>query len=133
MRKPVFDICEQQRPDQPVHPRSLISAFVVHYLDSITPLVSISEIASLYLASLAALVCVLPGCKPQRKISHDETQMLKPHCSNFRIITVIFSGNQIFQILTVHLTHFVVVHRQSTVLRSSLDDAMFRCDTPHRL
>ena len=40
--------------DQPAHPRSLISAFVVHYLDSIIPLVSISEISSLCLASVAA-------------------------------------------------------------------------------
>ena len=33
--------------DQPVHPRSLISTFVVHCLDSIISLVSISEISSL--------------------------------------------------------------------------------------
>ena len=38
--------------DQPAHPRSLISAFVVCCLDSIIPLLSISEISSLYLASL---------------------------------------------------------------------------------
>ena len=47
MRKPVYAICEQQR-------RSLISAFVVHCLDSIIPLVSISKLLSLYLASVAA-------------------------------------------------------------------------------
>ena len=40
--------------DQPAHPRSLISTFVVHCLDSIIPLVSVSEISSLYLASVAA-------------------------------------------------------------------------------
>ena len=40
--------------DQPAHPCSLISAFVVRCLDSIIPLVSISEISSLYLASVAA-------------------------------------------------------------------------------
>ena len=39
--------------DQPAHSRSLISAFVVHCLDSIIPLVFISEISSLYLASVA--------------------------------------------------------------------------------
>ena len=39
--------------DQPVHPCSLISAFVVRCLDSIISLVSISEISSLYLASVA--------------------------------------------------------------------------------
>ena len=39
--------------DQPAHPRSLISAFVVRCLVSIIPLVSISEISSLYLPSVA--------------------------------------------------------------------------------
>ena len=40
--------------DQPAHPYSLISAFVFRCLDSIISLVSISEISSLYLASVAA-------------------------------------------------------------------------------
>ena len=40
--------------DQPAHLHSLISAFVVHSLDSIIPLVSIPKISSLYLASVAA-------------------------------------------------------------------------------
>ena len=40
--------------DQPAHPRNLISTFVVRCLDSIIPLVSISEISNLYLASVAA-------------------------------------------------------------------------------
>ena len=39
---------------QPVHLCSLISAFVVHCLDCIILLDSISEISSLYLASMAA-------------------------------------------------------------------------------
>ena len=39
--------------DQPAYPNSLISAFVVRCLDSIIPLVSISKISSLYLASAA--------------------------------------------------------------------------------
>ena len=40
--------------DQPPHPRSLISAFVVRCLVSIILLVSISAISSLYLAAVAA-------------------------------------------------------------------------------
>ena len=40
--------------DQPAHSRNLISAFEVSCLDSIIPLVSISEISSLSLASIAA-------------------------------------------------------------------------------
>ena len=39
--------------DQPVHPCSLISTFVVCYLDGIIALVSKSEISSLYLSSMA--------------------------------------------------------------------------------
>ena len=40
--------------DQPAHLRSLISAFVVHCLDSILSLDSIAEISRLWLASVAA-------------------------------------------------------------------------------
>ena len=39
--------------DRPAHPRSLISTFVIRCLDSIIPLVSISKISSLQLASVA--------------------------------------------------------------------------------
>ena len=40
--------------DQPAHQRSLISAFVVRCLDSILPLLSISELSSLNIASVPA-------------------------------------------------------------------------------
>ena len=53
VRKPVLPYPNNKGADQPAHSRSLISAFVVHCLDSIIPLVSISEISSLYLASVA--------------------------------------------------------------------------------
>ena len=36
-----------QGADQPAHPRSLISAFVVHCLDSTIPLLAVAEISSL--------------------------------------------------------------------------------------
>ena len=39
--------------EQPAHTRSLISTFVVRRLDSITPIVAISEIPRLQLASVA--------------------------------------------------------------------------------
>ena len=47
MIKPVYALCEQQSVDQPEHPRSRISTFVVRSLDSIISLVSISEISIL--------------------------------------------------------------------------------------
>ena len=40
--------------DQPAHPRSLISVFVVRCLDSIISLDSTAEISRLFLASVAA-------------------------------------------------------------------------------
>ena len=49
MRKPVYAICDNKGADQPAHPCSLISTFVVPCLDSIIPLVSISKILSLYM------------------------------------------------------------------------------------
>ena len=53
MRKPVLPYANNKDADQPAHPRSLIGVFVIRSLDSIMPLVSISEISSLYLASAA--------------------------------------------------------------------------------
>ena len=40
--------------DQPAHPRSLISAFVVRCLDSVMSLVTVTKISCLRLASVAA-------------------------------------------------------------------------------
>ena len=47
-------ICVCHRRTTKTHPRSLISIFVIRCLYSIIPLVSIGEISSLYLASVAA-------------------------------------------------------------------------------
>ena len=56
MRKLVLAICEHKGADQPAHLRSLISTFVVRYLDSIIPLhvFAKSKISRLKLASVAA-------------------------------------------------------------------------------
>ena len=53
--------------DQPAHPRILISTFVVRCLDSIIPLVCISEISSVCLASVA-VQAGLSLRKPQRQV-----------------------------------------------------------------
>ena len=60
--------------DQPAHPRSLISAFIIRRLDSIIPLISISEISSLYLASVAPQAGLsLPWSQiPEDRFSRDE-------------------------------------------------------------
>ena len=52
MRKPVYG-ANNKGADQPAHPCCLISAFVVPSLDSIIPLLTISEISRLWLASEA--------------------------------------------------------------------------------
>ena len=48
MRKCLMSHGNNKGADQPVHPRSLISAFVVHCLDSIISLDSIGEISRIY-------------------------------------------------------------------------------------
>ena len=53
MTKPVMPYANNKGTDQPAHPRSLISVFVIRCLDSIIPLVSIYEISSLWLVSVA--------------------------------------------------------------------------------
>ena len=47
MRKPVSAICEQQRPDQPAYPRSLISCFVLRCQHSIIHMLAKSRISRL--------------------------------------------------------------------------------------
>ena len=63
--------------DQPAYPRSLVSTFVVLCLDSIIPLVSISEISSLYLASVAAQagLSLPPGRNPEDRFSCDKAHI----------------------------------------------------------
>ena len=46
--------------DQPAHPRSLISAFVVRWIDSVMSLVSVTKISSLMLASVAEQASLSP-------------------------------------------------------------------------
>ena len=50
--------------DQPAHPHSLISTFVVRYLDSIIPTLAKSKLSRL----ACRLVWVLPGRKPCRQV-----------------------------------------------------------------
>ena len=66
MRKCVLCIC--------AHPRSLISAFVVRYLDSI---MSIAAISRLQLASVAAQadLCLALSETSEDTFFHDEAQM----------------------------------------------------------
>ena len=63
--------------DQPVHLRSLISAFVVRCLDSVMSLVSGAKISSLLLASVAeqASLSLTWSETSEDTFSHDEAQI----------------------------------------------------------
>ena len=63
--------------DQPVHPRSLISAFVVHCLDSVMSLVSITKISSLMLDFVAeqASLSLTWSNTPEDTFCHDEAHI----------------------------------------------------------
>ena len=78
--------------DQPAHPHSLISAFIVHCLDSVISLVSVIKISNLKLASVAeqAGLSVTWSETPEDTFSHDEAHMLQPNCPNFSITTTCF-------------------------------------------
>ena len=54
MRKTFLPYANNKDADQPAHLRSLIITFIVHCLDSIIDLISITGISNLYLASVAA-------------------------------------------------------------------------------
>ena len=68
--------------DQPVHPRSLISAFVVRCLDSVISLVSVTKIPSIMLASVAeqASMSLTWSETPEDTFSHDEA-LIFSQCS----------------------------------------------------
>ena len=53
MRNLFMPYANNKGADQPAHPRSLISAFVVRCLDSIIPLLATAEISRLHLVSVA--------------------------------------------------------------------------------
>ena len=65
---------------QPAHPRSLISAFVFRCLDSVMSPVSVTEISSLMLASVAeqASLSLTWSETPEDTFSHDEAHVYFP-------------------------------------------------------
>ena len=64
--------------DQPAHPRSLISTFVVRCLDSVMSLVSVTKISSLMLASVAEQVglSLTWSETPKDTFFHDKAQLV---------------------------------------------------------
>ena len=64
--------------DQPAHPYSLMSAFVVRCLDSIIPLLAIAKISRLQLVSVAAQagLCLTWLQTPEDRFSHDKALII---------------------------------------------------------
>ena len=84
--------------DQPAHSHSLISTFLVYCLDSIIPLVCISEILSLCLVSVTA----------QTSLSLPWSQTRKTGLLMTRLRLWYLSGNNIYgsQFQSLHLTFY---------------------------
>ena len=63
--------------DQPAHPRSLISAFVVHCLDNIIPVLVIAEISRPWLVSVPeqASLSLTWSQTPEDRFSRDRAQL----------------------------------------------------------
>ena len=72
-----YIICDQQGADQPAHPRSLTSAFVVRCLDSVMSLVSVTKTSSLMITSVAeqASLSLTWSETPEDTFSHDEAHI----------------------------------------------------------
>ena len=118
--------------DQPAHPHrhSLISAFVVRCLDSIIPLVSISEISSLYLASVAAQAGLSLTWSQTQKTGFLVTR-LKSKTINYSLIIIwapssesVSSSIPSWQILTAHAQPFRGARDLAFCLKVPLDSLL---------
>ena len=69
----LMSYANNKEADQPAHPRSQISAFVVRCLDSVMSLVSVTKISSLLLTSVAEQASLSLTCSetPEDTFSHD--------------------------------------------------------------
>ena len=89
--------------DQPVHPRSLISAFAVHCIDGVMPLVFVTKISSLILASAAeqASLSLIWLETPKDMFFHDEAHIIH---RQIRIIICLKQAKRIY------CTHIILVY-----------------------
>ena len=76
----IMSYANNKGADQPAHPRSLISAYVVRCLDSVMSLGSVTKISSLMLASVAeqASLSLTWSETPEDTFSHDEALNMFP-------------------------------------------------------
>ena len=104
MRKPVYVTCKLQRRRSPAHLRSLISAFVVRCLDSITPLLAIAEISRL------ARLCSWAGRFESFLVGNPQRQVCSWHGSyvafnNLSVITHHLAGSSVLTLISLPLKY----------------------------
>ena len=102
--------------DQPAHPRSLISTFVVRCLDSIISLVSISEIPRLQLASVAEQAGLSLFENPEDRFSRDEA-----HLSFWLFLCIFVITYNVVNVVQcnvfMYTTHLIEPRHEKTCLR----------------
>ena len=75
--------------DQPAHPRSLISAFVIHYLENTVVKLAPCKIPFLWLVSVAEETVLIRLCwKPQDRFSPIEAHIVHLYCLEARGATI---------------------------------------------
>ena len=93
--KPVLPYANNKDADQPAHPRSLISAFVVLCLDSMIPLVSIFEISSLHLVSVDAQTGLSRNWSETPKTGFLETRLMCIQANEVAMSYTVLKGDLI--------------------------------------
>ena len=109
--------------DQPAHPRSLISAFVVRCLDSIMSLVSVTKMSSLILASVAAQASLSLTWSetPEYTFSHDEAHI------NICLLNIIVAYTCLVLFLFCNRNHFSCEERHFVLLEHTCTCVCVRC------
>ena len=86
----LMSYAKKKGADQPSNPRSLISAFVVRYLDSVMSLVSVTKISNLMLASVAAQanLSLTWSETPEDIFSHEEAHFISLRNSDYKDLCI---------------------------------------------
>ena len=131
MRKRVLmSYANNKGADQPAHPCSLISAFVVHCLDNVMSLVSVTKISSLMLVSVAEQVSLsLTWLEtPEDRFSHDEAQIFAVYCMITQSLPLSTGDNVSYTV--IWLTGMMSFLKWREGIRPTLkpSEEWFRCD-----
>ena len=101
MWKPVLPYSNNKGADQPMHPRSLISTFVVRSLDSMIPVLAISEISRLLIC-----FCSWAGRFESYLVANPEDRFSRDDAHMNRMLWHLLSGD-----LSLRLFHAYIVNK----------------------